>query len=532
MMQRNPDTPVAGAGNSGLLLCMVLSLLYAVVAMQNAWLSDDAYITLRSVDNFLHGYGMRWNIDERVQSFTHPLWFFLLSLGGLVTGEFIYSTYALSLVCAVAAFWVLVRHLAHGVWPRLFVFAACILSKAYVDYSTSGLENALTFLLLALFCLRWNEVLQQEESANSEFLEFRLPFLAALVACNRLDAILLVFPALCVLAYRRRSWKQWGGMCLAFWPLLAWESFSLIYYGVAFPNTAYAKLSTGISQKALLLQSAHYYCRTLTTDSLTLLVIGAALLLPLFRISRRKGQIALCLGIFCYLTYICKIGGDFMAGRFFAGPLFVALVLLAKVLPDKIIPTCPAAVLLLLLGLLMPGPTIFTSLDYTLDADNPYPLGIADEKSIYFKNTGLLPRLFLKDCQEHRWETIGRKARGWGRVVIKTTNVGMLPFYAGPAVHVIDFNALTDPLLARLPIRKGKWRIGHFTRNLPDGYADWFTGKDEIHDPQLREYHQRLLQLTRGELWSAERWKEILRFLTGRNDHLLQSCISRQPASG
>ena len=32
---------------------------------------------------------------------------------------------------------------------------------------------------------------------------------------------------------------------IAFLPFVAWEGFSLLYYGVPFPNTAYAKLNTG-----------------------------------------------------------------------------------------------------------------------------------------------------------------------------------------------------------------------------------------------------------------------------------------------
>ena len=49
-------------------------LLVAVVLIRTAWICDDAYITFRTIDNFLHGFGLRWNVAERVQSFTHPLW--------------------------------------------------------------------------------------------------------------------------------------------------------------------------------------------------------------------------------------------------------------------------------------------------------------------------------------------------------------------------------------------------------------------------------------------------------------------------
>lgn len=45
--------------------------------VRTAWLCDDAYITLRTVSNFVAGFGPRFNVAERVQAFTHPLWFLL-----------------------------------------------------------------------------------------------------------------------------------------------------------------------------------------------------------------------------------------------------------------------------------------------------------------------------------------------------------------------------------------------------------------------------------------------------------------------
>jgi hypothetical protein len=52
---------------------------FALALGLSAWLCDDAYITLRTVANFCHGLGLTWNPDERVQTYTHPLW--MLALG-------------------------------------------------------------------------------------------------------------------------------------------------------------------------------------------------------------------------------------------------------------------------------------------------------------------------------------------------------------------------------------------------------------------------------------------------------------------
>jgi len=70
----------------------LLLLLYAFVLIRTAWLSDDAYITLRTVSNLLQGYGPVWNVAERVQAYTHPLWMLSLAAAIGITGEFYYTS--------------------------------------------------------------------------------------------------------------------------------------------------------------------------------------------------------------------------------------------------------------------------------------------------------------------------------------------------------------------------------------------------------------------------------------------------------
>ena len=42
----------------GILLVAAL-LVVAVALLRTAWICDDAYITFRTIDNFLHGFGLR-----------------------------------------------------------------------------------------------------------------------------------------------------------------------------------------------------------------------------------------------------------------------------------------------------------------------------------------------------------------------------------------------------------------------------------------------------------------------------------------
>ena len=131
--------------------------LFGLVLVRNAWMADDAFITLRSIDQFLRGQGLGFNFGERVQAYTHPLWLWVLMPAYSVSREAFYAPLLTSIAVSAAAIWVFSRR---GVSPSGRVVSPemgtavvlCLLgSKAFMDYSTSGLENPLSHLLLALF---------------------------------------------------------------------------------------------------------------------------------------------------------------------------------------------------------------------------------------------------------------------------------------------------------------------------------------------------------------------------------------------
>ena len=117
--------------------------LFAIVLVRTAWICDDAYINFRTIDNFLHGHGLRWNVAERVETFTDPLWVFLLSAAVAVTREFYFTTIALSLALSIAAVALYVTRAAADSRTAAAGLLILLCSKAFVDYSTGGLENPL-----------------------------------------------------------------------------------------------------------------------------------------------------------------------------------------------------------------------------------------------------------------------------------------------------------------------------------------------------------------------------------------------------
>jgi len=49
------------------------------------WVCDDAFISFRYARNLVAGHGLVWNVGERVEGFTNPLWTFAIA-GGLRAG--------------------------------------------------------------------------------------------------------------------------------------------------------------------------------------------------------------------------------------------------------------------------------------------------------------------------------------------------------------------------------------------------------------------------------------------------------------
>lgn len=504
-------------------------ILFGLVVIRSAWLSDDSYITFRVIDQFSEGHGLRYNFDERVQVFTHPLWLLLLLGVHFLTRELYLTPLFISFLCTFSAVCLVSNRFAATRLSALLALATLILSKSFVDYSTSGLENPLLYILSGLILLRF---LQGQADFRNLLV---LSFLIALATLTRMDSILLFLPILAVTLWGYHSWKGLLAIGMGFLPWLAWEAFSVIYYGFPFPNTAYAKLGTQIPPTLLLLKGFYYYLDLVERDPLTLCVIATGCLAPF--LLKEKKQIPIVIGVMLYLVYILKIGGDFMSGRFFSVPFFICTALLsAYPLTTQLrlwpFPFC----LVILTGLAGQVPGLITtsetkgSPDQNLVKDVKItPQGVADEKAFYFEETGLIHH-------EHgsRLKMEGNIWSGGpaSRVQVVET-LGFRGFQSDPETHIIDVFALADPLLARLPAidaYRGAFRIGHGTRAIPRGYPETLrSGTNQIEDPQLAQLYEKLVLICRGDIWSRERWKAIAAMNLGKYDRWVDQWLYMNP---
>jgi len=471
-------------------------------------MSDDAYITLRTVDNFINGYGLTWNVTERVEVYTHPFWMLILSFFYFFTHEAYLTTIFLSLVLTL----IILIYLQSKIKPFshfLLIFLVIGLSNAFVDFSTSGLENSLGHLLFVLFFFQF---FGKQEKNNNYFKVF---LLAGLIGITRLDLLIIILPILiCCFIKQPDKWKAILIGLFALAPLIAWEIFSYFYYGYLFPNTFYAKLNTGIPPTKLALQGIFYFIAAIKRDPLTIFVLlfGAT-----YSIFNKKTFFRLWgVGLSLYLAYIIKVGGDFMVGRFFTIPFLVSLLIvsqgfLQKLDLPKIIMTCA---LVIGLGLLAPTST-FQQLNPNGYFEEFH--GIVDEREIYFWGTGLFRYGIFNNEPNLDWIEIGKalkkQANIYGTQFYKTGFIGFLGYYAGPNVYVVDYLAIGNAFLSHQPIINiNNWRIGHFEREVNQDYFNSIkSGFNRISNEKLSTLYDEVVLKTQTRIFDKNRLAFLLK---------------------
>jgi arabinofuranosyltransferase len=502
--------------------------------LQYAWVAEDAYITFRVVDNFVHGYGLRWNVTERVQVYTHPLWLLLHCVFALFIGNIYRLTIVLSAICGVASVVLLCRIAPASRWHRaLLVIAPLTLSRTFDDFVICGLENPLSFLTLAWLVFEWFR-------PEGQFRLYRFYFIAGLCLLTRLDNGVIIAPMLAATAWRYRRQSLSLATLGALSPLLAWCAFALVYYGFVFPNTKYAKLNTGIPISEYLLQGRHYLSSFFFYDFLGFALIAAAIAIGVHRASlmweRRTidaehlKPALLALGCVAHVFYVFWVGGDFMNGRFLANAVFIAVAVVFVTFRRLSRPQTSMVLAAIAAVALTDQTVVRPSVKDAHDFNAHH--GINNEREYYSSSTGLMSdpsRTFRRYPAGLSSSVIDETGASIPFVLgtidqpgtcspltinlFATNGVGLLGYCAGPGTTIIDNMALTDPLLARLPITDpAHWRIGHFYRATPPGYWQAIrTGDSSGMDPVLARQWERIRLITAGDLWDSDRLKAIVR---------------------
>lgn len=508
-----------------------------------AWISDDSLITLRTALNLAHGWGPGYNATEAVQAYTHPLWFLLWLVGGAISHEWILTIAALGIACSLAAASIALRTV-RSVAAVILVTGALGLSNAFMEYTTSGLENPLAYLMVGAtltLSLRADEPASRPTSGGFALLGVTL----AGVALTRLDLLLIALPAALVFVRQhgtrvRTLLAATTGFVL---PLVAWFTWSYITYAALLPNTFEAKRNLVIPIAELVVQGCRYLWVSIEHDPVTGLAIAVGLLVGFVWGSLL--QRAWAAGVLLYLAYVVYIGGDFMTGRFLAVPAYIA-VLLAASSPmwgmldaatsrssveaagsrRAAVALIALATVMLLLAAAQRQPVALLNPD-TARWDYKNAAGVADERGFYMEHArGVIQLLMALGAPSSvpPYQTVAdanvfaalsdirQAANGWpdnvdparalpDEVGVKCGLLGAAGIMTGPRIHWIDQCALTDRFLAEQQYSGSgfRWRVGHYRRRLPDGYIAAVAGSDTslVADPAQA---QRL-----ANLWSLIR---------------------------
>lgn len=493
-----------------------LTTIIMIVVIRRAWLNDDAFITLRTVDNFVNGYGPTWNINERVQSFTHPSWMMLLTVAYFFTREPFYTTIFVSLLFSNLSVYFLLRNFSGNIFKILVVATTLLFSRAFIDFSTSGLENPLSHFLIILFF----GILFKNINGLTRKQIILLSLISSFGMLTRYDLLFVFAPSLLYILYIKKDLQTVKCILIGQIPLFSWLVFSLIYYGYFVPNTAFAKLPVNILKKDLIAQGIAYTFHSLITDPTTIMMIIIPISLGM--IQKKKISFTLISSCLLYLIYILWIGGDFMEGRFFTVPLLISLILFYQLDINSSHFYLGMVGLVLLIGLSLPHNTL-TVIEKFPDTQSLLPAnGISDERLFYFDSLGLLSRKRLQMDPTHQRINIGLELQRQNAELYISEMVGMEGYYAGPNVHIIDKMGLCDPLLSKLPVEDpDNWRIGHFVRSIPEGYEDSIiSNANLISEPSLSEYYDHIRMITQDRIFSMERIITIIKMNIGKFDHL------------
>ncbi len=490
-------------------------------ALSSAWFSDDGLVTLRTIENLARGDGFRWNLDERTQTATHPLWIMLMGLLRWLTGNLYHTVMFASLLLAAVAMFRIAKGAGSIRVAVVTTVVVMLCSRTGIGFCTGGLENPLVYLLVALFADAWFGEGQQPLGRARH-----LALLGALLLLARIDLVLLMAPCV-VAALLRLPVRSWAA---ALWPgalvVLAWIGFALVYFGTAIPTPGYSKaLALDIPATELAVQGMRYLLDLCWRDPATVLAllamigVAATRTMPLL--------VAPAIGLVLQILYTLKVGGDFMAGRFFTAALAFALACLARSLTPR------AAVVLG--GAMVTGTLLAPGAPPWIDQVPPQPAartnhGIADERTYYATTLSMWSE--QRDWPEYgafvkQLQTAGLVAPDRTRRMVGLFHaVGVPAMQMGPLVHLVE-PYICDPLLTRLPIADPHhWRIGHFTRRIPEGYLETLaSGENRIHHPGLRSYYAALQQILRAPVLDAARLGTMWRFWLGAYDDDLKAFL-------
>ncbi|HEV2071421.1 MAG TPA: hypothetical protein VGR26_16660 [Acidimicrobiales bacterium] len=480
-----------------------------VFAWGRRWVTDDAFINFRIVDNLVSGHGPVFNIGERVEAATSTLWLAILTGAQLLPGDVPLEWWSVFLGIAATAIGVYFGQrgaltLVGGSgrwWLPLGALVFVALPPVW-DFTTSGLENGLSFGWLGVAYASVAAVF-----AHPLWTWKRWAPLAVLVSLGPLvrPDLGLYWVALgagMLMALGRRGKRSYAGALLALTAVpVAYQVFRMGYYASLVPNTALAK-EAALSR----FDQGWIYLKDLVAPywllvPFTVVVLVAVWLVP--RGNRRHAAIWLTPAVAgaVHTFYVVRLGGGYMHGRMLLPAVLAVLLPVMAVRVSKV--TAPAVAAVFVWALVCS-----TSLRVSYLVEDPSGL-LVDERHFYQINAAdpVDPNklsthpVTLHDYRRmqfmdavRRYEAVRRDDPTYvemvmlevveqrplvdaheGRDVVAMGNLGIFGYAVGDRAFLADAAGLADPIAARIQIPEDAHRgkPGH-EKGLP---LVWFRAR-------------------------------------------------------
>ncbi len=326
----------SGTPSRSTLLVVGIPVLVAVVhaavtlALGADPVHDDTFIFIRYAQNWVDGYGLVFNIGERVEGFTSPAWVALTAFFirlGLPALESL-QTAGLAIFAATSgAASRLARSL--GASESLSILAGCTTAAcaSLLHHALGGMETvgfALALVIGVRFVLEEFDAGVVAGCKSASALS-----LATLIRPEGLGIAAVLWCASWFLMPKSRSRRlSWIGAVLFVLPLVFYEIFRLTYFGAWAPNTFFAKVNAEPS----LGWGLHYLARSGIETPLWILAAP----IVLFGLRRSRTLVVGSVGAAALVGWILWVGGDYLPFSRFLVPLVpVAAGLAAASLADR-----------------------------------------------------------------------------------------------------------------------------------------------------------------------------------------------------
>ncbi len=373
-------------------------VVYADLAWRRRWMSDDGLIVLRTVRQILAGNGPVFNIGERVESNTSPLWTFVLSVLGLIPGVPLeWISVVTGLVFSVAGLFLgldgarrLYQPLAFPGLAPAGALVICALPP-FRDFATSGLETGLITLWLG--GTWW--LLVRRTSTMDGVRSWPVALVAGLGPLVRPDLALFSCVTLSALLVLLRSgWRRALGLLAVAAVLpLVYQVFRMGYYGLLTPNTALVKEASEANWArgwAYVVDFVQPYWLWLPV--LMLVAASTTLVSTVDKTFVVLAAVPL-VGAVLLALYVVRVGGDFMHGRMLLPALFCLL------LPVLAVPVTRVTTVFLLVV----GSWAFAAAGSLRPpySTSPKAVGITDERSFWSRSTGHEHPIMAEDYADY-----------------------------------------------------------------------------------------------------------------------------------